>query len=172
VPPLPISDAIGAVVVAGTAAAAALIDVRTGRIPNVLTASTAAAGLLLAGLGAGTVTIVAALAGGVLGLALMAPGYLLGGSGAGDVKLMAAFGTLLGPAATIQAFLLSAIAGGMMAVGHAIWRRRLGVTMARAARIVAAPVTTKAEIDRDAPRTRFAYGPALAVGAVGAALLW
>jgi len=165
------SDAIGAAVVALVAAAAALIDVRTGRIPNVLTASTAAFGLLLAALG-GTNPLAAAVAGGALGLALMTPGYVLGGTGAGDVKLMAALGTLLGPAATVWAFLVTAVAGGALAVGHAVRRRRLGITMARAAKLAAAPVATKVEIDADAPTTRFAYGPAVAVGAITAALWW
>jgi len=165
------SDAIGAAAVALAATVAALIDVRTGRIPNVLTASTAAFGLLLAA-GGGMTALTAALIGGAAGLALMTPGYLLGGTGAGDVKLMAALGTLLGPAATVWAFLLTAIAGGALAVAHAVRRRRLGITMARAAKLAAAPVTTKVEIDADAPKTRFAYGPAVAVGAITAALWW
>lgn len=165
------SDAIGAVVVALVATAAALIDVRTGRIPNLLTASTAVFGLLLAA-GGGTAALTAALIGGALGIALMTPGYVLGGTGAGDVKLMAALGTLLGPAATVWAFLVTAVAGGVLAVAHAVRRRRLGITMARAARLTAAPAATKVEIDRDAPKTRFAYGPAVAVGAIAAALWW
>ena len=167
----PTSDAIGVAVVALAAAAAALIDVRTGRSPNVLTASTALLGVLLA-IGGGTASLSAALIGGAVGLALMTPGYVLGGTGAGDVKLMAALGTLLGPAATVWAFLVSAVAGGVLAIGHAMWRRRLGITMARAVRLAAAPVTTKVEIDADAPKTRFAYGPAVAVGAITAALWW
>lgn len=152
------------------AAVAALIDVRTGRIPNALTATTAIAGLLLAASG-GTTALTAALLGGVVGLALMTPGFVLGGTGAGDAKLMAALGTLLGPSATVRAFLIMAVAGGVLAVGHAVRRRRLGITMARAAKLTAAPITTKAEIDADAAKTRFAYGPAVAVGAI-AALWW
>ena len=168
-PPLPISDGpcALAVLAAGTAA---VIDVRTGRIPNLLTAGTAAAGLTLALLGIGHTGIVAALAGGALGLGLMLPGHLLGGTGAGDVKLMGAMGTLLGPAATVVAFLASAITGGALAAGHAWRRRRLGATMARTARLATAPGSVKAQIDRDAPATRFAYGPALAAGAIAAAL--
>jgi Flp pilus assembly protein protease CpaA len=84
---------------------------------------------------------------------------------------MGALGTLLGPAATLTAFLASAIAGGVLAVGHAWRRRRLGTTIARTARLATAPSGTKVQIDLDAPATRFAYGPALAVGAV-AAVMW
>lgn len=170
--PLPAtSEAIGAGVAIVAAGAAAFVDVRTGRIPNQLTAWTAITGLVLAGLGVGTHGIAAALAGGLLGLALMLPGHLLGGTGAGDVKLMGALGTLLGPAGALIAFLASAIAGGVLAVGHAWHRRRLGTTLARTARLATAPVTAKTAIDRDAPRTRFAYGPALAAGALAAVLL-
>jgi hypothetical protein len=59
----------------------------------------------------------------------------------------------------------------VLAVGHAWRRRRLGATLTRTARLATAPVATKAAIDADAPRTRFAYGPALAIGALVAVLL-
>lgn len=170
--PLPAtSETLGAGVAMVAAGAAAVVDVRTGRIPNALTASAAATGLTLALFGVGSDGIAAALAGGALGLALMLPGHLLGGTGAGDVKLMGALGTLLGPAGAVTAFLASAIAGGVLAVGHAWRRRRLGATLARTARLATAPVAAKAAIDADAPRTRFAYGPALAIGAI-VAVLW
>ena len=52
---------------------------RTGRIPNALTAAAALAGLTLATLGLIQTTLPMAIAGGVLGLALMLPGRVLGG---------------------------------------------------------------------------------------------
>ena len=52
----------------------------------------------------------------------MLPGRLFGATGGGDVKLMAALGTLLGPPQIVVAFVVGAIAGGVLAVGHA-WRR-------------------------------------------------
>jgi prepilin peptidase CpaA len=166
----PTSDSITAAVVLGTAAAACAIDVRTGRIPNALTAATALAGLTLATLGLIHTTLPMAIAGGVLGLALMLPGRVLGGTGAGDVKLMAAFGTLLGPRQIVVAFIAGAIAGGVLAAAHA-WRRgRIAVTMARTAQLVKGPAAAKAAIDADAAHTRFAYGPALAAGAMFATL--
>ena len=152
----------------GTAAA---IDLRTGRIPNLLTATVAVAGVALAGLGLSGHSMAGALGGALIGFALMLPGHLLGGTGAGDVKLLAALGTLLGPAGIAMAFLYSALAGGLLAVGHAIRRRRLGITVSRTARLMTAPAETKKEIDGAARASRFAYGPALAVGAIAAALL-
>ena len=149
-----------------TAVAAATIDARTGRIPNALTAATALAGLALATRGLTDVTLPVALAGGALGLALMLPGRLFGATGGGDVKLMAALGTLLGPRQIVVAFVVGAIAGGALALVHAARRGRLALTMARTAQLVTDPAAAKAAIDEAAPHTRFAYGPALAAGAV------
>jgi prepilin peptidase CpaA len=153
-----------------TAVVAAAIDVRTGRIPNALTAAAALVGLTLATLGLTHTTLPLAVLGGVLGFALMLPGRLFGGTGGGDVKLMAALGTLLGPQQIVVAFLVGAVAGGVLAVGHAWHRGRLVTTMSRAAQLVVDPAAAKAAIDQAAPRTRFAYGPALALGAVFATM--
>jgi prepilin peptidase CpaA len=157
--------------VAAASVAAAAIDLRTGRIPNPLTASIAAAGLGLAAFGMTGHSVASALVGAAVGFGLMLPGHVLGGTGAGDVKLLAALGTWLGPAGVLMAFLYSAIAGGLLAVAHAVRRRRLGTTLSRTARLVAGQEGAKQEIDRSAGATRFAYGPALAVGAIVAALL-
>ena len=157
--------------VAAGAGAAAAIDLRTGRIPNPLTAAVALGGLVLASQGLTGQTMAGAALGGALGFVLMLPGHLLGGTGAGDVKLLAALGTLLGPGGVLMAFLYAAIAGGVLAVAHA-WRRgRLGTTLDRTARLAAARPGAKQEIDGGADASRFAYGPALAAGAVVAALL-
>ena len=61
------------------AVVAAAIDVRTGRIPNALTAGTALVGLTLATLGLTDTTLPLAVVGGVLGFALMLPGRLTAG---------------------------------------------------------------------------------------------
>jgi hypothetical protein len=63
------------------------------------------------------------------------------------------------------------IAGGLLAVGHAVGRGRFGTTVSRTARLMRAPSETKKEIDGAARASRFAYGPALAAGAIAAALL-
>ncbi len=156
--------------VIAAAGTAAVIDLRTGRIPNPLTAAVAAGGLALAAAGLTGQSIGAAVAGALIGFLLMLPGHVLGGTGAGDVKLLAALGAWLGPGGVVMAFLYGAIAGGVLAVAHAIRRRRLGTTLTRAAQLVAAPASTKREIDRSAAASRFAYGPAIALGAVAALL--
>lgn len=150
---------------------ATVVDIRTRRIPNWLTGTMAIAGLGLAALGWGSVSVGAALLGCVVGLALMLPGHWLGATGAGDVKLMAAVGSLLGPLLVVNAVLFTAIAGGVLAVTVAIRRRRLGLTLAGTGRMIAAPSDIKDEIASGVPASRFAYGPAVAVGSLLAGLL-
>ena len=102
---------------------------------------------------------------------LMMPGHLLGATGAGDVKLMAAVGAIVGPAVVVNAFLFTAIAGGVLALIVAAQRQRLAATLAGTARLIAAPVGARQEIRSATSASRFAYGPAIAVGSVLAALV-
>jgi len=104
---------------------AAVIDLRTRRVPNGLTGAAAAIGVAMALTGTGSVGIVGAVLGGVIGLTLMLPGYLWGATGGGDVKLLAAVGTLLGPDRVLIAFFGMAIGGGLLALATAVARRRL-----------------------------------------------
>jgi prepilin peptidase CpaA len=58
-----------------------------------------------------------ALGGAAAGFAVFLVFYLLGGMGGGDVKLMSGFGALLGTGALVQAALLTAAVGGVIALG-------------------------------------------------------
>jgi prepilin peptidase CpaA len=159
-----------AVLIAGLIVAT-VVDVRTRRIPNVLTGTMAGAGFGLAAFGVGSISVGAAVLGCLVGLALMLPGHALGATGAGDVKLMAAVGSLLGPLVVVNAVLFTAVAGGVLAVTVAIQRRRLSATLAGTGRMIAAPADVKQEIASGAPASRFAYGPAIAAGSIIAALV-
>lgn len=150
---------------------ATVIDLRSRRIPNQLTATMAGIGLLLAVTGTSGVTVGASLAGIVLGLLLMLPGYALGATGAGDVKLMAAVGAIIGPALVLSAFLCTAITGGLLAVVVALRRRRLAATLVQTGRLVAAPAAAPGELKAASAASRFAYGPAIAVGSMVAVLI-
>ena len=150
---------------------ATVIDIRSRRIPNALTATMAGIGIGLAAAGISGMSLGAAVFGFVVGLVLMLPGHALGATGAGDVKLMAAIGAIVGPGLVVNAFLFTAVAGGFLAVVVALRRRRLAATLAGTARMIAAPAGTKREIQAKTPSSRFAYGPAIAVGSVLAALI-
>ena len=150
---------------------ATIIDLRTRRIPNTLTAAMAALGVGLAATGVSGVSIGAAVAGLALGLALMMPGHLLGATGAGDVKLMGAVGAVVGPGMVVSAFLFTAIAGGVLAVAVAMQRQRLAATIAGTGRLIAAPAGAQQEIRSASTARRFAYGPAIAIGSVLAGLI-
>ena len=159
------------VTIAAGMAIATVVDLRTRRIPNELTAAMAGIGVGLSAAGVSGVPLWASMLGFVIGLALMMPGHVLGATGAGDVKLMAAVGAIVGPAMVVTAFLFTAIAGGVLAVLVAVRRRRLSATLAGTGRLVAGSSDTR-ELLRTAPKaSRFAYGPAIAVGSILAALI-
>ena len=96
---------------------ATVVDIRTRRIPNELTATMAGIGVGLAATGVSGVSVWASMAGFALGLLLMMPGHALGATGAGDVKLMAAVGAIVGPGLVVSAFLFTAIAVGSVLAG-------------------------------------------------------
>jgi prepilin peptidase CpaA len=93
---------------------ACVFDVRTRRIPNVLTLSGAVAGLLYHLATSGLGGLQTAAAGWMLGLLLLLPYFALGGMGGGDVKLVAALGAWLGPWETFWLAMYAGIAGGVL----------------------------------------------------------
>src|SRR4029453_7547246 len=99
---------------------ACLTDLRTRRIPNVLTFS-AAAGAVLFHLATGGWSAAGwSLAGLFLGAALFFPMFALRGMGAGDVKLLGAIGAWLGPAQVAAVALATSIVGGAIAIAVAL----------------------------------------------------
>ena len=159
-----------AMVVAGTGTGA-VIDLRVRRVPNALTMTVAMAGVALAATGLGRLGVSAAILGWCAGLALMLPGYLLGGTGAGDVKLMAAVGALLGAEGVLWAFLYTTIAGGVIALLVATLRGRLRATVDETMWLVLSRGANAAAIEDPKVNNRFPYAPAIAIGAVAAAVI-
>jgi prepilin peptidase CpaA len=150
---------------------ATVTDLRSRRIPNNLTAAMAVLGIGLAATGSSGISVFAAFGGLVLGLLLMMPGYGLGATGAGDVKLMAAVGAIVGPSLVISAFLFTSIAGGVLALIVAVRRKRLAATLAGTGRLVTEPASASKQIRGATAASRFAYGPAIAIGSVIAVLI-
>ena len=156
-------------VVAAGVLAATVIDLRTRRIPNELTAAMTGVGIALAATGASDVSVAASFLGFAVGLLLMMPGYGLGATGAGDVKLMAAVGAIVGPGLVVTAFLCTAIAGGVLAVVVAVHRRRLTATLTGTGRLIGSG--GRQQIETATASNKFAYGPAIAAGSLIAMLI-
>jgi prepilin peptidase CpaA len=95
---------------------AAVIDVRTRRIPNLLTFGGALCAFVFFLIVGGLPALGHSLAGWGVGLALFMPIFLLGGMGAGDVKLLAAVGAWLGPAVILWCAFYTVMAGGVLAL--------------------------------------------------------
>jgi prepilin peptidase CpaA len=167
---LPASSAAFAALATG-AVLATIIDIRSRRIPNMLTAAMTGVGLGLAITGLSGVSPAASLGGLAVGLMLMMPGYVMGATGAGDVKLMASVGAILGVQLVVTAFLFTAIAGGVLAVAVALRRRRLTATLAGTGRLIVASTDLPRELRGASPGSRFAYGPAIAIGSIIAAII-
>ena len=166
------SETLVLAIVAAATCAAAAIDLRTRRIPNAFTMPLAASGVLLAAAGWGTVGIGAALAGWAVGLLLMLPGYLIGATGGGDVKLFAAVGAFLGPSLMLPALVHTAIAGAVLALSVAAMRGRVAETLNGTSLLVMTGGKYATALEDPAVRNRFAYAPAIAVGAMLTASRW
>lgn len=106
-----------------------VFDVKSRRVPNLLTGPAILFGLLLhLSLSGWRDMAVAASAGLICGLVFLVF-YLAGGMGAGDVKLITAVGCLCGLHNIVYLLALTGIAGGVMAVGLALSRGRLKETL-------------------------------------------
>ena len=98
------------------ASLACVTDLRTRRIPNVLTFGAALAGLLYQFVSGGIDGLGHAALGWLVGAVIFILPFALGGLGGGDVKLLAALGAWLGPADVLWLSLYTGVAGGVMAL--------------------------------------------------------
>jgi prepilin peptidase CpaA len=125
------------------ACAAMVFDIRSHRIPNWLVFSGLLIGLAFHSFVSYGWGIGFALKGAAVGFGLFIPIYFMRAMGAGDVKLMAMIGTFLGPASTLGAVLTTLIAGGVLAIGAALWKGVLPMMFANI-RFILTHVTVKA----------------------------
>ncbi|MFC4737270.1 prepilin peptidase [Bacillus daqingensis] len=100
-------------------------DLSDRKIYNNVLLPVLAAAFLLHGLQAGLSGFGYSFLGLFTGLGLLIIPYLLGGMGAGDVKLLGVIGALMGPAFVFDAFLYTALTGGLIALVIVSIRGRL-----------------------------------------------
>src|SRR3972149_2753653 len=107
-------------IVTVTLIVAAVIDGVKLKVPNWITFPMIVSGWIYSAAlppYAGLDGLMFSLIGTVVGLALLLPAYAIGGMGAGDVKLLAGVGAWGWGTVTLYAFAVSAIVGGIIAVG-------------------------------------------------------
>jgi prepilin peptidase CpaA len=124
-------------------AAAAVIDIRTHRIPNLLTFPALALALVLQFAFFGLQGLIAGVLGMLVGVGLFLLPFALGGMGAGDVKLMGVAGAFLGPVGALWAVLFSGVAGGVLAVVWGLLHGRLSRVFSRTASLMVAAVDAR-----------------------------
>jgi prepilin peptidase CpaA len=119
-----------------------------------------------------------------LGLAFLIyfPLYLLRGMGAGDVKLMAAVGAITGWKIWLVIFVLTAIVGGVAAIGLLIGRRQLAHGLSNVGYLIVQllsfrpPYARNEELDLSSQKSvKLPHGVMIAWGCVlflGATWLW
>lgn len=114
----------------------ATYDVKSRRVPNLLTGPSILFALLLHfGLGGWRDLGTAAAAGLICGVIFLIF-YLAGGMGAGDVKLIAAVGCLVGLPQVAPLLIMTALSGGVLAIALVIYRRRVKDTFANIGSLV------------------------------------
>jgi len=150
-------------------AAAAVNDLASRRIPNLLLLSGLVAALVLHAISPDPGSALLSSAGGAAtGLVIFLPFYLVRGMAAGDVKMMATIGAFTGPEEALNIAVLAWCAGGVMAVVLIIWRGRLrqaltniwGILRPALLRLPAVPHTMR-ETSGSIP-----YGVAIAAGTI------
>ncbi|MBI5526278.1 MAG: prepilin peptidase [Deltaproteobacteria bacterium] len=168
-------------------AVATVADLRTRRIPNWLTFPAIVLGFALNLAAAGWPGLFASAASFALCGGCFLVLFMLGGMGAGDVKMMAAVGALASWPLSVYALMYTAVAGGVIAIAVLTFRGRLGRTLAGmlslktyrdAARAAGENDQKDCKDNKDeaqaaapAERVYVPYGPAIALGTLGAVLL-
>ncbi len=141
----------------------AVIDLRQRRIPNVLSFGGMGVGLCLGFVLGGLSGLSTSFLGLLTGSAIFLPFYLMRGMGAGDVKLMGAVGAFLGPWHTLQAAIVVALFGGVIAAWAAFRQGRLRQALRDAALVVFRIMPLKT-LDRSTREEAIPYGLAIAAG--------
>jgi prepilin peptidase CpaA len=152
---------------------AAVYDVRFRRIPNWLALTGICAGFALNGFLFGVSGLGRAGLGFAVAAAIYVPLFALRAMGAGDVKLMAAVASMTGAVNWFAVFLITAIAGGVIAVGLLLFRGGLRRAVLNVLSILGAlirfraPFRERPELDvADSRAVTLPHGFAIAIGSL------
>lgn len=100
---------------------AAITDLRSFKIYNVLSIPLLLSGVAYHGIVGGEGALAGSLLGALFGFGVLLPLYIAGGVGAGDVKLLAGVGAWLGLVRIFCVFLASSLAAGAYALLLVLW---------------------------------------------------
>lgn len=143
-------------------------DVRTRRIPNVLTFGAALVAFVFHAWSGGLAGLLTSLMGWALGAALFFPFFALRGMGAGDVKLIAAVGAWLGPVMVFWVAIYTSLAGGVMglvvAFAHGYARTAVTNVLALVSFWRAVGLRPLPHVSLDGGGPRLAYAIPIAIG--------
>jgi prepilin peptidase CpaA len=149
---------------------AGVLDWRFRRIPNWLTVSGFAAGIVVNTALFRWAGLKTALLGAALGLGILLPFVLIRSLGAGDLKLAGALGACLGPRDLLAVLFATVLLAGVMALIAVIATGRLRQTLANIAHILGAFVSLRLpgyEVSLDNPKSaKIPYGVAMSAAVV------
>jgi prepilin peptidase CpaA len=160
--------ATAALLCAGVAAA---FDLRTRRIPNILTGPSILLGLLLHLVLGGWSQLGLAAAAAVIAGCIFLVFYLAGGMGAGDVKLMTAVACIAGYHSVFELLVATVLMGGVFALALALLRGKLQETFLNVGALFVhhriAGLTPHPDLNlKNAHTLRLPYAIAIAAGCV------
>lgn len=146
-------------------AVATFTDLHSRRIPNWLVIPFFGIGVAVAIWLHGWHGLGQSLSGAGLGLLLFGILFFMGGMGAGDVKLCAAIGAWIGPHQLLIALVMTGLAGGLMALGWAVWGGFLKELFQHTGELAFGSEQERGEAVLTNPKRRkMPYAPAIAIG--------
>jgi len=151
------------------AAAGAFFDIKTRKIPNRLVVAGLFLGFFLHAVCDGGWGLLDSFGAAMISGFIFFFFYLLGGMGGGDVKLVAAVSALAGISNVPYLLVLTALAGGVMALGLAVMRGRLKETIVNVGTLTAHHlghgISPNPELNvQNGSTLRLPYGVAIALG--------